>query len=375
MRILHFKNKVIWAVILIAVFLSVDCFAQQTPQSGIDAENMIPYIPEDIYKDLPSDFFTSEATDLLSSGSGEIFRNAISKYFRAGIGKAWPVVAELFAILISASVFGAIHQTDNECSKVVDFALTASVSVLLYHCSFEVYQSIQLFLEQLHCFVSGTMGLQIGLYLSQGNSITAATISASSSILLTVIETVSEKILLPIFVVCFGFSLVMCFSELFDFSGIVKSIRNALYLLMGFVATIGGAIMLYQQKIALSADSLAAKSIKFASAGFIPLVGSALGDATRAVMASVSLIKNTVGAIGIIIIIFLLLSPILLILIYRVIFWGASLMASAFGLKRQNAMIGECCAILDIAVAVVCFSATVFLFVFALLIQSGAACV
>ncbi len=127
MRILHFKNKVLWAVILIAVFLSVDCFAQQTPQSGIDAENMIPYIPEDIYKDLPSDFFTSEATDLLSSGSGEIFRNAISKYFRAGIGKAWPVVAELFAILISASVFGAIHQTDNECSKVVDLAFTATV--------------------------------------------------------------------------------------------------------------------------------------------------------------------------------------------------------------------------------------------------------
>lgn len=359
------------AAFLLAVLNPLLCVGASDTDVG--AGEMTLYIPDEIRALLPSDIFSEDGAALPDDGGLSIIFDTALGTLGKNAADIAVFAAEVLGILLLCAAFTSFDKLRANYSGVADFASAATLALIMYKLTHTVFLAVQGFLGQLHAFGLGTLGIQLGLYVAQGNTMTSAAAASSSSVILFIVQLITDKILLPLFSVCFGFSLLGCFGDIFNFSSVVGQIRNSLCAILSFLATVVSAVMIYQQKLAQSADTLASRSIRFASSGLVPFVGSALGEATRAVMASVSLVKNSVGALGILVILLIVMSPLVLILAYKLILKLLMIIAGIFDLKRQAALIGECAALFDIALAVVIFSSVIVIFIFGMLIATDAA--
>lgn len=78
-------------------------------------------------------------------------------------------------------------------------------------------------------------------------------------------------------------------------AGLIKVFKKLCITLLVFMLSLFVFILGTQTTLAKSADGIVARSVKFAFSGFVPLVGSLLGESARNVAAAVSHVKNTVG--------------------------------------------------------------------------------
>ena len=111
-----------------------------------------------------------------------------------------------------------------------------------------------------------------------------------------------------------GIGLVTCIAVL-----ILKPVRADFAMLVsivGIVFTVFIGFAAVQGITAGSIDGLSIKTAKFAIKSYIPLVGSYISDGFYILLASSSLIKNAIGAAGLLLLAGTLLSPILELVIF-----------------------------------------------------------
>lgn len=103
-------------------------------------------------------------------------------------------------------------------------------------------------------------------------------------------------------------------------SSTVTAFRTVVTWTLGFVMTMFSALLSIRSIVASAADSLAARSVRLITSGAVPIVGSAVADAFGTVQGSILLLRNGIGAVGILVILWLVLPPLLSLLLYRAAF-------------------------------------------------------
>ncbi len=101
---------------------------------------------------------------------------------------------------------------------------------------------------------------------------------------------------------------------------LVSGLRGAVTWILGTVMALFSALLSVRSFVASAADSLAAKSFRLLTSGMIPIVGSAVSEAYGTVQGSIQLLRNGTGALGILVIIWLTVPPLLSLLMYRLVF-------------------------------------------------------
>ena len=106
--------------------------------------------------------------------------------------------------------------------------------------------------------------------------------------------------------------------------------RTAVTWLLGTVTALFSAMLSVRSFVASAADTLASKSVRLLTAG-IPIVGSAVSEAYSTVQGSIRLLRNGTGAVGVLVILWLTLPPLLSLLIYRAVFGLMQLLSELAG--------------------------------------------
>lgn len=78
------------------------------------------------------------------------------------------------------------------------------------------------------------------------------------------------------------------------------------------------------------ADGVASKTARFLISGTVPVVGGAVSDAYATVRSSFDVIQGTVGTVGMVAIIIIMLPPVLELLIFRAVMWTGTAIAELF---------------------------------------------
>ena len=94
-------------------------------------------------------------------------------------------------------------------------------------------------------------------------------------------------------------------------SGFIKIVNSVNKWLMAFVITLFTGINAVYGFSVSSLDAISAKTIKFAVGSLVPVVGGFLSDSVDTVTTSASLIKNSAGAAGVIIICGICVAPVI----------------------------------------------------------------
>ncbi len=297
----------------------------------------------------------------------DIISDAISDNKKGLIKSFGGVLAVIIlCALMSAMKFGS-DALDTSVSYISVLALSGVVYSTLYNLFIVVIASM----ETLTVSMSSMLPIMAGLYVSGGSVAVASASNAGFIMFLTALSMICTKIVLPLIQIAFALSICSAIPSGVNLSGVTNFIKNTATILLSFIFTLFSFLLFFQTAIASASDNLVTRSVKFASGAFVPVIGGMLGEATRTLIASVSVIKGTVGAMGTVIILSITIPPLIAVIVNKLMLLGCAIIAKTLGCEKESALLYDLGGILNILIALVSGACVVCIIGFSIFIKTG----
>lgn len=368
------------ALALLAMLLSLFC---ALPASALELDIPSEYndftesLPEDLKNMLPSDAFElgGEGSALADFISPRNILATLSDIFGFKAKDALSMLSRLLFIILISAVFDVIGRgTDGrELSEPFSICTSAVFTAVILGEQVGLIRSVSLFLTRLCSLVNSMIPLVGVLYAAGGNVGAASSGTASLSFFILICENFCKKTLLPIVGVCIAFAISAAFSERSGTAGFAASIKRAYTFALGALMTVMSLVMSAQTVLSSRADSLSARAMKYAVGSYIPVIGGSIGESLRTVGASVDYIRASVGTLGIVLILLLLLPTLISLVLASLSLSVSGLAARLLGRGREAALIGELESIYGYMIAVCSLSSVLFIYALTVFIRSMSA--
>lgn len=209
---------------------------------------------------------------------------------------------------------------------VVDlaFAVCFLVLVILGLQSFQVASSVATnAINQMVEFMYSLIPMLSSLLLAVGGVTSAAVFHPLLWALVGTIASLVQNLLLPMILMSTAFSLVSHFSPDLAFPKLGSLLRQGVITLLGIFFIVFSGFMVVRGAIAPVADGISLRTAKYLTKTFIPIAGSMFADTLEVVVGGSLLIKNAVGVFGLLMIMFLVATPVLkvwaMIVVYKIV--------------------------------------------------------
>ena len=182
--------------------------------------------------------------------------------------------------VIIASLFRNVCR-DGSSRTAVSYAVTLGMAVPSAGIAVRIWNESAEAIENLTMYMRAVIPVMGSLYCAGGNVGAAAASSASLTAAVTLMEHAMGVCLLPVLRICLGIAIVRCVGGGLCLDGVGSFIRGIFTTGMGLMTVLFGVMMGVQTKLALASDGTAARTVKFAVANMIPVIGGAAGEAMR----------------------------------------------------------------------------------------------
>lgn len=321
--------------------------------------DMYGALPDGVRDSLPdrleNDISENGESAVASLGAEYIASLAASALKAAFAYSVKPLAAVIGVLLLSALLNSAGAAAAG--GEAVALSSAVSVTVTLFGAITPLFKLTSDTLSGIGLIMKGILPVMTGIYAMSGN-ITAASVNSTwLMLLLTFLETLTESLLMPLLCTCTGFIAVTTLSRFTgapDMSGVSGELKKALTFLLAAAGTVFTTVMAHQTALAKSADSVALRSLKFASGNMIPVIGGALGEAADGYLAGLSLIRSASGTLAAAAVISYVLPALLKIAVLRAGLSAVAAGAEIMGRGKEAAVVREAGEVLGIAVALIC---------------------
>ncbi|MCL2056998.1 MAG: hypothetical protein FWH02_07265 [Oscillospiraceae bacterium] len=292
-------------------------------------------------------------SSLIGLSPGEFFRTVWRLALRQIRAPVNTLAAIVGILAISSFLQGMGQASGGDMPQV--FNMTAVLCVVLsaarpiFDCIMETVRAVQ----DAAFFMAGFVPVFSAAMMASGQPVTAGTYSIMMFTAAQVIAQVIARFLMPLMSVYLAMCVMGAVSPEINISSAAGVVKNIAGWVLGLCFTLFVALLSIQTMVGTNADTVANKSAKFLFTSFVPVVGSALSEAFSTAQGCLRLIKSSVGAYGIIAVVFTFL-PILL----NTLAWyiAANLGAAAgdiVGVPAVSSVMKACAGVLGILVAVI----------------------
>ena len=279
----------------------------------------------------------------------------------------------LFGVILLVALTEGIGETglQKPVQGATGYAATlaAAVIVILPLCStiFKTAQAVKLSAG----FMLALVPVLAGILVAAGRVGSSAAFSAS---LYGVSQIVSQTLagLVTPFV---GMYLALCaaggVSGGLKLRGVTDTIKKAVVWTLGISMTVFVGVLTLQSTIGAAGDSVGIRTAKFFAGSFVPVVGSALGDALGSVQSCLGLLQSSVGVYAVIALAVLFLPVLLEILLWMLALHLCCAAGELFALDQVTAMLRSIASALSIMLAVVLSCGCLFIISTAIVVKAG----
>lgn len=311
-------KKIIFFIILM-IFSQIKCKAVTSPPSSISEEINEQIVQSDankIKENLPSHVVDSliylNAFDIKSMENLNIYNiiNIFLHHIQIKIKKPFFNIILLIIILSILSIVSSFYQ-----NEIVEFIASLFVCINMSSGILDILKSSILSLKFSSNFILCFVPIFLTFALSLGHPFSAHAFNVSLLYCNKLMIDITENFMFSIINFMSGLSIISSISvklklqKLFDI--FYASIK---WILIVFSSVISFAFSI-QKIISSSLDNTLTKEIKFAM-GLIPIIGSAINDASSVVKASSRILQVNIGIFGILSILFIFLPSIVDCLIW-----------------------------------------------------------
>ncbi|MWV45043.1 stage III sporulation protein AE [Paenibacillus sp. HJL G12] len=169
-------------------------------------------------------------------------------------------------------------------------------------------------------FMMAMVPLLFALLASMGNVVTVSVTHPLIIFMINTVGTLIHTLIFPLLFFSAVLHLVSSLSDKYKLTQMANLLRNISVGFLGVLLTIFLGVISVQGITSSVTDGVTIRAAKYVSGSFIPVVGKMFADATDTVISASLLIKNSIGLVGVIIILFLCAFPAIKILVLALIY-------------------------------------------------------
>ena len=237
----------------------------------------------------------------------------LEKSFLTEIEIALNLMVSVLIVIIIHSIFKAIIENlGNSTASQVVYIIQYLVIVTIITNSFVTILDItRECIDELVSFMNLLIPIFVSLMLVTGNIITTSMAQPILIFMVSFIGNFINTFLIPLLLISITLSIISNISEKVEINKISNFLKSSVVWILGIILTIFTATLSIEGTLSSSVDGITAKTAKVAVSNFIPVVGKIMGDTVETVIGCGNILKNSVGIIGIIIIIGIVVIPII----------------------------------------------------------------
>ena len=229
------------------------------------------------------------------------------------------LLASILGVMLLCSLISAIKATDNENSLSTVFSLVSTLAVCgiavapIVKCIISTSETI----KSAGNFMLAFIPVFTGIVTTQGKPVTGIVYHTSLFTLIQIIMRIAGVFLIPLLGIYLALSITGSLGGKMNLTSVSSMIKKTLLWTLGILLTIFIGLFMVQTFVSSSADNVATRTAKFMVSGFIPIVGGAISEALNTINGCLGLLKSTVGAFGIIAVLFTMLPSIISVILYK----------------------------------------------------------
>ncbi len=231
-----------------------------------------------------------------------------------------PLVATILAIGILSSMLGNLRSgKDKSLGDVIHFVCYALILVLISSAVMQMLALCRSTLETMKAEIDIIFPILLTLMTAIGGTVSVSVYQPAIALLSGSIMQIFNLVLVPIFIFSFVFAVISNLTSTVKLEKFNSFLNSCFKWLVGVMFTIFIAFMSIQGITAGSYDGISVKTAKFALKSYVPILGGYLADGFNVIVASSVLIKNAIGACGLLLVFVSVLSPILTLVIFSLL--------------------------------------------------------
>lgn len=150
----------------------------------------------------------------------------------------------------------------------------------------------------------------------------------------------SSRVVVPFMNMLLGMCIAGGVSSNVNLSGFSKTLSKASKWLLGFLMAVFSAVLGIRQVLSDSLDTVSGRAARFAFSSFVPVVGSAIGEALKTIQGSVTVLKSGVGVFVIIALAVTFLPLLLRTLLWVFTLWLGKSVAEVLNITQGSRILG-----------------------------------
>lgn len=225
---------------------------------------------------------------------------------------------------------------------------------------------------QIHSAMTAAVTTVTCLSAMRGGVVQASVMRAGMGLFLAFAEVVCGGLLLPFVRLCGGMTIASVLGGGLKLDGVSSFLRKTFLFLTGALMMLLTAVLSCQRVLAKSADSVSLRAVKFALGSAVPVIGSAVGEAASAVGAGFSLLEKSAGMLGIVIVLWQVLPPLLTVYLGKLVFSVSAAFGEILELSEESALCREAEALSGFLCAVLTAECVLYLLLLSLCMGGAA---
>lgn len=326
------------------------------------------YIDE--YKIFGNTTFKEKVIDLLNGEYFENYNSVFSAIFSLvldGVSSLLPLFLIIIALSILSSLLNNFKANNkNNVSTLVNFVCMAVIVSILAINFKEIISKTSDCLNTMKIQMDTLFPIVLTLMSAIGGNISVGIYKPIVAILSSVISTIFQTVLLPMFALSFLFTIIGSISPNVKLEKLNGFISSVFKWVVGFIFTLFSAFLTVQGISAGKYDGVSIKASKFAIKSYVPIIGGYLSDGLDLIMLGSVLIKNAIGVGGLIILFLTILSPLIQIVLLKLGLQLVSGIVETTNNKQLSGLINDCSKVLIFPIVLILGVAFMYILLIAL---------
>ena len=318
------------------------------------------------------DFVSKLLTGNIDFDMGKLWSyiiNILFKEIAANLG----LMAKIIVLAVLSGILKNMQDSfqNSSTAEIAHFVCYMVVMLLIMRSVSYAMGIGQRAIDNMLSFTQILMPVLLVLLVSIGGVTSSAILNPTIGLLVGLIGTVLRNVILFLILCATAITLVNLISDRVQLKRLGILMNNMCGWILGTVLTVFVGALIVQGALAASIDGISIRTAKFAVDTFVPIVGGLFAQAVDMVVGCSMLIKNAVGFMGLLVVAFICLYPLIKIFCIMIIYKFTSAMLESVADSRIADCLDDIGNILIILSITVAGMAMMFFLIIALIIGVG----
>ncbi|PFH84787.1 stage III sporulation protein AE [Bacillus sp. AFS088145] len=247
---------------------------------------------------------------------------------------------KILGILIMLVIFSSLLQSlqnafeKSTVSKIADNVVFLVLVVFALNSFYVATQATQDAITVMIDFLRALIPILLALIATSGGVISVGVFHPILIFLMHTSGLLVTYFVLPLILVSTILSIVSIINDELKVTKLASLIRNVAVGVLGIFLTIFLGVLSVQGLTTAVSDGVAVKTAKFVTSNFVPVVGKVFADVTDTVISASLLLKNTVGIVGLVTLLAIVVFPAIKILVLALIYKFSAAILQPVGSKN-----------------------------------------